>query len=173
MKKLLTLCLLVSVLAGCKKEDQDKSTTGESGPAGDLTIHTYLGDDGYKVAYDTTVDGVYRDTFNWREPSVHYQLDNTEIIVTLDGSPVTSGITNTNGEYVITGLLRENVYRIKFKTKTFQSSYYGTYHYSADYKVYGNQIDIIKKYDVAFGAGKGRTLGTGSTPTPITNPWTE
>jgi hypothetical protein len=167
MKKIIFVLLAVGLMA-CKKDKETESSSG-SGRADDVTIHTYLGYAGYRVTYDTIVDGVNRDTFNYQSPVVFSELDNTAVTVMLNGAVVSTGYTGSDGKYKISGLSMGNEYTFSIKSKTFHSDH--DYYYSATYKANSSLLPSI--YHVNFGDGRGITNGTGSTSTGTANPWIE
>lgn len=172
MKKIqIFFLLIVLALFGCKKsEDVDPSSSSSGAPV-DITIKTYVGYHGYKMAFDTTSGGIHYDTLYYSVPQIAMILDNSSVEVYKDGTLINTGNTDANGEYKIQGISGDGKYSYKVKSKTLQSQNGYIYHYSANHEITYITASVVDHFDIAFRPGIGQTDGVGSTPTPIQEPY--
>lgn len=171
MKKIIVLLLITITIISCKKEKEDKDDGADA--VKDLTLVFYLGNEGNRTATDTTVDGKYYQTFHWSVPQIEHLLDNTKLDLYEDGTLKYSGVSDQNGEYILTGLKEKTKYFMKFTSKTFEDVNGNVYHYGSDNFKLQPEYDftyytssggkITGKYFIALGNGIGVKSGPGST----------
>ncbi len=172
MKKIFLFVLIISICS-CKKNSSSDPSPTSSTPIKDFTINTYLGFAGFKKAYDTIVSGTRYDTFNYSKPVVFFELDSTKVDIYKGSALISSGYTDSNGEYKVSGFESGYDYSISYTTKSFITYDGKIYHYSSKSSFGSDHADALDYYYIHLGAGIGHNDGIGSTNSVHSNPWTE
>jgi len=166
MKKIVLLALVMGLFS-CKKSEENPSV--KEGFAQDITIKTYIGWHGYRSAKDTIVNGQYYDLYYYTIPQIYMILDNTKVDVFKNGSIFSSGNTDANGEFKITGLTKQDKYSLKLTTRSFVRDSQ-IYHYEIDWNLQ-TDMDIITHYDIPFNNGVPVVYGLGTTQDTVAEPY--
>ncbi len=168
MKKIhFILIIALYALFGCKKGEE--VTPGSSSVPVSITLRTYMGWYGHKMAFDTVASGVYYDTFYYHKPVIYHILDQTEVKLYRNGNLIFTGYTDNKGEVRLDNISKDGSYTYSLKTKTLQDQQGNIFHYYCDLSVTYTTASVVKYFDIPFsGNGIG---GQGTTAVPeVINP---